>query len=536
MLLAIAAAALLVRLFFIRVHPVNYDGYWHVFIARNLSRELGALAHPPLYPLLLRRADAVAHTRLSYLSISLVSGVAAVVLVASVLAGIAARREMPLVGALALALSPNAIALSGIAESYMLCTAFVLAATRAYLDLIVPAPPEKRGRSAAAFSVWASLALLTHYAAGLFLLATAAAPFVLAALEPGYRRRWTGSSATRVAAAFLPPLFVAAALFHFLARAWVHRLSHVAEFYFAVGRETIPAYLARALAGTFVLFSPVAVGSPPAAAAALLAFLAAVVAIAVRADRRRGDSGAPAATPAVLLVLLVGIEAAAGIAGRYPFGGGMRHQFLLLLFALLAGAAAFDRVLAGQPRGTRSALVALAVAAVAANSWAHRDPRWRPRPEPFAAERERFDRDFPDATEVHVDQFNLVAFFAQHHDWDWRFLGTVGGHPSVERYRVSTSGRTIDLVAHRDFWNFDPASPATSAALAGTSAAGASRDATLFAVRQSIPGEPAPDPDAIRRRIPALAAGAGLETGKVDVFPGGVFADFRRAAPTPPAP
>jgi len=456
--------------------------------------------------------------------------------VASVLAGIAVRRETPLLGALALALSPSAIALSGVAESYMLCTAFVLAATRAYLDLIAPAPPEKRVRTAAAFSLWASLALLTHYAAGLFLLAAAAAPFVLAALEPGYRRRWTRSSATRAAAAFLVPLLIAAALFHFLARAWVHRLSHVADFYFAPGRETIPAYLGRALAGTFVLFSPVSAGSPRAAAAALLAFLAAVVAIAVRADRTRAGSGAPAATPAVLLVLLVVIEAAAGIAGRYPFGGGMRHQFLLLLFALLAGAAAFDRVLAGQPRGIRNALVALAVAAIGANGWAHRDPRWRPRPEPFAAERERFERDFPGVAEVHVDQFNLVAFFAQHHDGDWRFLGTAGGHPSVERYRVSTSGRTIDLVAHRDVWNFDPSSPATWAALAGTSAAGVSGDATLFAIHQGVPGEPAPDPDAMRRSIPALAADAGLETRKVDVFPSGVFADFRRAAPAPPAP
>ena len=477
----------------------------------------------------------MAHSRLSYLSISLVAGVAAVVLVASVLGKIAVRRETPLLGALALALSPSAIALSGVAESYMLCTAFLLAATRAYLGLIGPAPEAGRGRSAAAFAVSASLALLSHYAAGLFLLAAAAAPLVLAVLEPGYRRAWKRASAAWAAAAFLVPLAVGAALFLFLARPWMHRLSHVDAFYFSPERETIAAYLGRALAGTFDLFSPVGAGTSRVGAAALVAFLAAVAAIAVRDDRRRGGAGPPAATPAVLLALLVGIEAAAGVAGRYPFGGTMRHQFLLLLFGLLAGAVAFDRILAALPRGARGALVALAVAAIPANAWAHLDHRWRPRPEPFAAERERFDRNFPDAAEIHVDQFNLVAFFAQHHDGKWEFLGTVEGHPTAQRYRVSSDGRNLELVAHRDVWNFDPSSPETYRTIAETPSAPSSSAATLFAIHQSLPGESPPDADALRRTVPALARGAGLETRKLAID-GGVFAEFRRAAPAAPTP
>ncbi|HTS02909.1 MAG TPA: hypothetical protein VMN04_10330, partial [Thermoanaerobaculia bacterium] len=170
------------------------------------------------------------------------------------------------------------------------------------------------------------------------------------------------------------------------------------------------------------------------------------------------------------------------------------------------------------------------------NGWAHLDRRWRPRPEPFAAERERFDRDFPDATEVHVDQFNLVAFFAQHHDEAWRFLGTVDGRPSVERYRISANGRSVDLVAHRDVWNFDPASPETWRALAAAIAAPPPAAATLFAIRQSIPGEAARDPDAVRREVPALAAGAGLEVRRLDVFSGGLFTEFRGAAPSSALP
>ncbi len=460
-------------------------------------------------------------------------------LFAAVLGKIAERRETPLVGALALALSPSAITLSGVAESYMLCTVFVLAATRAYLDLIAPVPAARPARSAAAFAAFGSLALLSHYAAGLFLLAAAAAPLALAVLEPGFRREWLRAPGRRLAvlgAAFVVPLVVAAALFRFLARPWVRRLSHVDDFYLASGSETIPAFLGRGLAGTFDLFSPVRLAFPFAAAAALLAFLAAVTAIAVRADRRRGGPATPSATPAVLLVVLVGIEAAAGAGGWYPFGGAMRHQFLILLFALLAGAVAFDRILAGRSRAAGRALVVLAAAAIAANWWGHLDRRWRPRPEPFSAERERFDRDFPEAREVHVDQFDLVGFFAQHHDWTWEFLGNVDARPSVQRYRVSANGRSIDLVAHRDFWNFDPASPDLYRAIFETPATPSSRVATLYGVRQALPGRSVPDGERLRREIPALAARAGLETSRLDVFDAGVFAQFRRVGATPPSP
>lgn len=447
---------------------------------------------------------------------------------ASVLGRICERRETPLLGALALALSPNAITLSGVAESYMLCTAFLLAATRAYLGLIAPAPAG-RGRAAAGFALFASLALLSHYAAGLFLLAAAAAPLVVAALEPDYRHAWKEERASRFAApaaAFLAPLVVAGLLYRLLARPWLHRLSHVEEFYFSPGRETIPAFLGRALAATFDLFAPFRVGAPLAAAGALLVFLALVTAIAVRADRRRGGAGPPSATPAVLLVLLVVVESAAGVAGRYPFGGGMRHQFLLLLFAILAGAAALDGILARLPRGAGRALVGVALLAIVANWLGHLDGRWRPRPEPFSAERARFDTDFPDASEIHVDQFNLVAFFAQHHDWDWEFLGSVGGRPSVQRYRVSRDGRTLDLVAHRDVWNFDPGSPDTYHAVAESAASPASTAPALFDIRP--PTDPAIDAEALRETIPALARGAGLRTRRLDVEGATVFAEFWR--------
>ncbi|MGE5413914.1 MAG: hypothetical protein ACM3NW_07060 [Syntrophomonadaceae bacterium] len=526
-LLLVAALSVVPRLVSIRVNPVNYDGYWHVFIARNLPREMSSLAHPPLFPLLLRGADAIRHSRLSYVSISLVAGTVSVFLLGRALQKLCRRRATPGLGALALALSPSAIVLSGVAESYMLCVALVLAAFIAYLDLLGPGAPTPGARLA--FATFATLALLSHYAAGLFLAASLAVPPLLAALEPRFRDSWKRDLPARLAADFatlLVPAAVAAGLLVFLARRWIHPLSHLPGFYFDPARETAGGFLARTLADTFRLFAPVFVASRAVAGAALLAFAGAVVAIAVAADRRR-PSFPPAATPAVLLVALLLIEIGAALRGWYPFGGAMRHQILLMVFGLLAVFVALDRILDRRSAAARGTLTALAVAAIAGNWWGHFEHRWRPRPEPFSAERARFDRDFPQAREVHVDQFNLVGFFAQHHDWNWEFVGAVAGHPGGERYRLTSGDRKLDLVAHRDLWNIDPLAPASYQALSAVADPDASHRITLYALHQFLPGATPPADEELRHRIPTLARDAGLEVERLDVFDANVFAEFR---------
>ncbi len=531
-----AVLGLAARVLFSRVNPVNYDGYWHVFIARNLARESAALAHPPLFPFLLRQADAIRHSRFSYLSISLAAGTAAVFLFGLVLQKMCRNRAVPVLGALALALSPAAITLSGIAEAYMLCLAWLLAALVAYVGLAAPEPAAPSRPRRVAFAVFGTLALLSHYAAGLFLAACALAPALLAALEPRYRAAWKRALPRRSAAdaaTFLLPAAVAVVLVLGRARPWLHRLSHVAEFYFDPARETAPQFLARALADTFHLFSPLRIESGALAAAALCAFVAAVVAVAVADDRRR-DPAVPGATPAVLLLLLLGLEAAAGFGGRYPFGGAMRHQFLLMVFGLLAAAVAFDRLLPRRSPAARRLVLAAGVALIVVHAWRYGERRRRPRPEPFAGDRERFDADFPDADEVHVDQFNLVGFFAQHHDWNWEFLGTVPGQPAIERYRLSRDGRSLALVAHRGLWNMDLLGPGTYRELSGVPPQAASETITLYDVRQAPPGATNPDAGLLRERIPVLARQAGLETLRLDVAGADVFAQFRRAGP--PAP
>ena len=177
-------------------------------------------------------------------------------------------------------------------------------------------------------------------------------------------------------------------------------------------------------------------------------------------------------------------------------------------------------------------VLAAGIALIAVNAWTHGERRWRPRPEPFAADRDRFDLDFPEADEVHVDQFNLVGFFAQHHDWSWEYLGSVPGHPTIERYRLSRNGRSLALVAHRGVWNMDPLDAGTYRELSQVPPQSASPSLFLYDVLQAPPGAPGPDAGRIREQVPVLARQAALDAIRLDVAGADVFAQFRRAGPT----
>jgi len=100
---------------------------------------------------------------------------------------------------------------------------------------------------------------------------------------------------------------------------------------------------------------------------------------------------------------------------------------------------------------------------------------------------------------------------------------------------VSREGRSLELVAHRDIWNMDPLDPAVYRALSSSPGSSASSPITIYCVRQDLPGQPTPAPDALEREIPVLARGADLEVSKLDVAGGSVFAEFRRVPPAEPS-
>ncbi len=484
MWMTMAVLAFLPRIIDALLRPIDYNGFWHIFIARNLSREWKNLQHPPLFLLLLRLSDSVSHSVLSYRVWSLAGGVATVLLTGLVLLRLGCRRWVVLAGSAIMAFSVNAIRLSNEVESYSLCVALVLAAFFFYVDVVGPSGPASP-RARLGFSVCSCVAIGLHYFAGLFLTACAVAPLLVAALNPEYgkalrralRRRWPADALT-----LLPGFGVGLLLYEVQAKRWVMPLSSLPSYYYQPGRETAGSFLVRNLRETFNLFAPVALPRARYALPILALFLAGVV-LTVFLERGRAatQKSIPArAFPAATLLVLLAEGMALGLLGRYPFGGLMRHQFLLLLFALLAGMVAVDTIVRQPPvAGLEQVTQGVLAGALLLSLGAQLPKLLAPPQDRLAPIIKAHAQGLWAVGSVSVDQFNLVGLFTQFHNLTWRFRGRLPGRGAVEVYEIAGPGGRLMITAFREWWIFDFRDPRLYAELAGAWGSRGSHDCVL---------------------------------------------------------
>ena len=532
-LAVVSVAGLVVRLIYSRDHPLDHNGGAHVFIARNFSREYENLAHPPLFPLLLKASDAWSHSLIAYRFFPILASVGSIYLVGRILERLGIRPAVAVLGAAIFAFASSSILLAFEVEGYTLCVFFVLASFLSYLELVRSDSPRAGHRIA--FAGFASLALLSHYFAGLYLLACTGVPLLAFALVPAdrammarrFRHRWVADLAT-----LLAPALVGAALYVLLARPWVRSLNNMPSFYFRPGEEPLSSFWIRNLRETFNLFSPVGFGRARRALPWFGGFLA--VTLAAPALERRRASAAARSFPALFLVVLLLLGMTLGALGRYPFGGLMRHQFLIFLFAVLAGCVAVDILLSARSPQMRLVVLGLLGAALAANFGRSlpdlRTPDYAH--EALVARRGVYRRALADVGSVHVDQFNLIGMMMDYYSWDWRFVGRERSLPSVERYELTRNGRRLEVVAHRYIWLMDFRSPSTYSELRQSSVE--DRPCfTVFSVQRNVYGPPwTKRPERKRTELTtailALAASSGLEPRRVAIDDHAVCVDFCR--------
>ncbi|HVY91723.1 MAG TPA: hypothetical protein VHA14_03200, partial [Bryobacteraceae bacterium] len=304
-LVLIALAGLLIRVDIGRRTFIDFDEWQHLFMSASprwadLEFELRTNAHPPLFFLLLGWIVRLGHPAL-YRAISIAAGTGSIVM-----AGMIGRRlfESPLIQlacAAAFAFSLDAITISDEIRSYQLAIFLCLVAFYAWLDM-----------RAVLFAAASSLALLSHYAAIFFVVACAILTL------PRLR--------LRSAIALAVPLILFAAEYVLHAGAQPQQ-GYLFDFYFGkTGGEGLVGFLLRNIHNFFNLFSPVAV--TPVALAAVGAAI--FCAFAVCAYRKKSSV-------AILLAAIVVLEIiAAGVIGKYPFGGELRHQYIAGPFLLLA--------------------------------------------------------------------------------------------------------------------------------------------------------------------------------------------------------
>lgn len=523
-------------------HHIEYDGYWDIFIAsqntwNTLRWELAQTAHPPLFYLFLKLPLLVDSTRLVCRSIPLLAGLGSIILVGKIVGTLSRQPFSGPLAALAFGGSMAAIVMSVEVRPYMLATFFVLAAFHQYVTLL-RADAETSPGAETRFTVFSILALLTHYYTAFFLMACAVYPAAVAVANREYRcalliyltKRRVGL-ATRA----LAIVSVAGCLYAAHGSRLLLLLNHLPEHYYQPGRETLLSFLLRNAHNTFNLFAPIPIPRGEDFLSLAMTFVVLLVLAFHLTPFHRKTEDVPAAAPLSFSLLIVGLIVIASVMGKYPFGGRLRHQFIVFPFLLTGFYVFLDRLagLVKEERFRKQILVlcAMAVAYLSVNQI---------RAFPVLSKDHSADQirgyysAFPRPQGVYLDQYNLIAFFIHHRDWSWRHQVPWSPGQTIEQFRLEKDGAR--LLVFRDKtprWNLDLLDEGWYKDLAECVRNSQLPELTLLCIRQVGAWPDTPD---FRRRVEVLAGRHNLQVRKLVLDGSASYAAFAPFTPPPQTP
>jgi len=529
LLLGIALLAVIPRLYFAATQFVEYDGYWHVFVAMqdnwsNFRNDYQANFHPPLFYLLLKVALWFGRTTWVYRAIPLATGVAAVFVIGRIAQKITFWRYSSVAGALAYGLLLPSVVISCSVRSYMLSVFFVLVSLYYFLDMLTDGARAST-KSRIWFATGAVLACYSHYFAFFYVAAVGAVTAVFWLISPRQERV---RRLARDLVTFVPINAALAVLYDTHARSHVVPTGHLRAFYLLPGdSQTWFDFLARNGQLEFNLFSPLRVEE---AGLFFLVFVFLVlgtgrVVFLIRNLKRPENAGALGIVLTGVLIL-AGI-AAGGVLGKYPFGGELRQQFLIFPFAVLGGVILFDRLAAAARPKLAAAATWAAIAAIAAASTVTLAQYPNLGPDLDSGQTVRFQRDFPALHAVYVDQFSLIIFFSYFDDWNWKFAGHCAAVPTLDIYSLSRGAENMLVFRDLTRWNADITGAALYSDLAKCMQARAVESLVIFHIRQDARATRIGDERILAAQVARQAAVAGICAKRMLVRGAAVHAELR---------
>ena len=521
LLVAICLVSAVPSIYLALTQFVEYDGFWHVFIAqqdnwKNFLFDYKANDHPLLFYLLLKVVMKLGHSVFLYRSIPIACDLASIYVIGKIARKISVSKLTPLLAAMAFGFSIATIEISVSIRSYMLAIFFVVLSFYYFLDLVPGAPLESRGRARIAFGSLLLLAISSHYftffyvaACGLVLLGAC-----LLAWSSFSWKTWLADGL-----AFVPVAW----LMRYYYRTHI-RLHTVTDDYLAPysfkGNESKPEFFFRNLQNIFNFMSPwtvegrghflILVGVLALAGIAILLFV-----------RSR------AVIPLLMLAVLTAELAWAGFRGHYPFGGLLRQQYILFPFVILSAALYFDRLLTYvRPRRWNATLAAAAAVALIVVSVYRFEKFPKLHEELFTGEMNRFNAAIPEARAVYLDQFNLIAFFIFHHQWKWHFDQRLRMDTGVDEYTLTRGRAHLAVLRDRTRWLFDFSDPTFIHDIAEGMRAAGLDSLSVFCIHQ-VPGGRTPDEqDAFQQKVFQMAEAEHLRVRKFVPDGLNVYAEF----------
>jgi hypothetical protein len=438
-----------------RVARVEYDGWLHVFIAtsngwRHMAGDVLGNAHPPLYFVMLRAVSLFGDSVIAFRSIGWAATFVAIVLVGWCFHAATASRTFALIAAGAFGSTIATVYLANEIRQYMVSVVFMLLVLAGLIRML---QMRATSRDRILVTVAGTLAVLSHYATIFFIAAAVFALLALRLLRTPPATRWSRDSLLplfRDLVAFAVPIgtFLAAYLLH--VRRYQGPMNYMPEFYRGDG-ESVLAFAGRSMRSELALFLPFRLDSSGAALLAtglVVASLAVWIIYSLR-DRR------PSATPALplLFLTLAAILFMAAAAGKYPFGGTLRHQYFLLPLAVLTISLAFLKIASlVRNRWSNGVMATIAIALISANAawgWQH---VWLPVGELFAEDEARFASIAHDVDAVYLDSYSTIGFYPHRTDRQWEFINEAPAG-RIRILRARWRSREVFIFRDRGRWN-----------------------------------------------------------------------------------
>lgn len=514
---------------------VHYDGYWNIFIARqdiweNFIWDVQNSLHPILLFYLIKAELWFGQSLFIYRLISFPFSIASIWLIARVASKLSIRWFVGPLAALIFALSYASIDVSLEVRGYALSTFLVLIALYFYIDLINPEYAGNLNRPRVGFSIASTLAISFNYSAFFFVSACLFVPILLIIINQSQRdrfwvmwkKRWLG-----YVIAFLPiviVMFVLPRIQPFLEGS----IAYMQPFlYDKGGEESVFAFLWRNLQTEFIYLSD---WTAPALEAyrqfRIVIPLLILIAMYFCWFRPERNKIYPGISLAFFLTMLAGIIMASLIA-RYPFGGYVRHQYILFPFLVLSAVCTLDQIVARIRRTwAREGLVAIVIVAFTLNSI--REIRNYPIVEEklLTTEVKTFQRIHPSPKNIYVDQFNLIAFFIHYDDWQWRYIERYQNDFLIDRYEVKKGDQLLNVCRDKLRFHMDFREASLYHSIGQCLSKGGLSSTWVFCIIKVPKQWTSEEESQFKKQIDNLAREAGLNIRSLELGESNIYAEF----------
>jgi hypothetical protein len=530
LMLAVAALlGLIPAIYFSGLRRIEYDAFWELFIAtqdrwRDFVEEGRLGAHPPLFHLILRGVYHLGHSHLIYRMPCMLATVGTAFLIGVIVRRISGNAVFAVLATLASAFSGMTIEMAISMRSYPIAVFFIVLSFYYLLEAWELPEGREAWKSCAACSVALSLAILTEYFSVFYLAASFSLVVLRFTFDAAWRTRvtrWLEGKTGLVFAFFALPVLVTAYLL--LVHFGEHQVN--STFYWVPSRESLAGFWARSLPLELSLLTPIKLAS--SGVALLMLALAMFLMAGVRFLTRKRDMTPFVTWAPVLILMMLLLQISTGAAvHRYPFGGQLRHQYILSPFLLVSYfvlAAQATKLLKRPAWRAACGTVMLAVVAVVSCV------AWRDVP---IAPQETFVKDYADFRSavghpdlICVDLFSLIGYFGLTHDWHWQseWRYDKGLQPFIVYKTTSRGGEEVRVLRNKSQWNWNLKDPATYAVMAEELRFSGQTRMSLFYLEQ-IPDKIGwPEREASVER---LADQHGLKVEKLFPLPKGMGAVF----------